>query len=442
MRISLILSLLAILSPGVSCAAVFNPETFTLANGLQFVVVKNRLSPAVSQMVWYKVGSMDEPPGKSGLAHYLEHLMFRGTASVPPGEFSSLIASVGGSDNAFTSHDYTAFHEVVAADSLPMIMQLEADRMQNLRIEPDVAAPELGVVLSERNERIDNNPQGKFHEKMQSALFPDHPYGIPIIGLKQEIEKALPEDVWDFYKKYYAPNNAVVIISGNVETNEVMRIAAATFGRVPRRVVADDVKLPPLKTPKEQRVVVRDERVKQPQFVWEFVAPSYSTQKSNEAYAFEVLREALDGDDADVLYRRMVVERKIASDISAHYEPDSRGPSVFSISATPQPGHDVVELERVLRKELLEIAKQGLSVKKITAAKERLQRMAVFARDSIAFSGNVFGAALSTGEGVSDVESWPERIGAVTSDEVNSVLRKLLKDKRQVVGILIPEKSE
>ena len=201
------------------------------------IVVPNHLAPVVTQMVWYKVGSSDEVPGKTGLAHYLEHLMFRGTDNVAPGDFSKMIAAQGGNDNAFTSYDYTAFFETVAVDRLPMIMSMEADRMQHLRILPETATPELSVVLDERQQRTDNNPQGRFTEKTRHLLMPHHPYGIPVIGWKNEIEKFTAADARQFYERHYAPNNAVVIISGDVTPEDVMRLAASIYGAVPKRDV-------------------------------------------------------------------------------------------------------------------------------------------------------------------------------------------------------------
>ena len=319
-------------------AAVFYPETFTLANGLQVVVVPNRLSPAVAQMVWYKVGSADEDPGKSGLAHYLEHLMFRGTEKIPAGAFSPMIAAQGGNDNAFTSYDYTAYHEVVAADRLGMVMQLEADRMQNLQITPETATPELSVVLNERDERTDNNPQGKFAERVRTALFPQHPYGIPVIGWRKEMEQMTPDGAATFYKQHYAPNNAVVIISGNVEVPEVMRLAAATYGRLPRQEVVVRSVLPKPQKPQEMRVIMEDVGVQQPQLSLYMLMPSYTSQSKNEAYALEVLGETLDGGEVGALYRQLVIQQQIASGISVYYDPQSRGLSVFTIGATPQPG--------------------------------------------------------------------------------------------------------
>lgn len=422
-------------------AAVFYPTSFTLANGLQVIVVPNRLAPAVSQMVWYKVGSADEVPGKTGLAHYLEHLMFRGTSSMKPGEFSKVIAAQGGNDNAFTTHDYTAYHETVAADRLPMIMQMEADRMQNLHITAETATPELGVVLSERQQRTDNDPRGKFAEKLRQTLMPHHPYGRPVIGWKKEIEKLSVADAEKFYQRYYAPNNAVVVISGDVETEEVMRLAASTYGRVPKRDLPARRGLPPPPEPSARQLTMKDPGVEQPELSWQAVMPSYATQKAREAYALEVLSEVLDGGKVGILYRELVMQQGIASGTGTSYDPDARGDTIFRITAIPAPGKDIKTLEKALQILLHKLAREGVEAKNVNDATQRMIRAAVFARDNLMIPGYSFGMALATGHGVSDVEEWPDRIKAVTVDEVNAALRTLVDNPRQVTGLLLPDKT-
>ena len=437
-RFSLILALCALLSAPPAHAAVFTPETFTLANGLQVVVVPNHLSPAVAQMVWYKVGAADEAMGASGLAHYLEHLMFRGTKKIPAGAFSPLIAAQGGRDNAFT-YDYTAYHEVVAADRLAMVMQMEADRMQNLNITPETATPELSVVLDERQERTDNSPEGKFAERINHALFPAHPYGIPVIGWKAEMEKMTPDSAAAFYRHHYAPNNAVVVISGNVDVAEAKRLAAAIYGPVPARDVAPRSLFPPPQTPHEKRIVAEDAGVQQPQFALHIVVPSYATQQAHEASALEVLAEALGGGEVGELYRRLVVNQKIAASLDVDYDPQARGPATFTFAATPQPDCAMEKFEKAFDKTLRQLAQQGLSASAVESAKDRLRRSAIFARDSLLAPGYVFGMALTTGQSVQDVESWPDHINAVTQADVNAALRTLAANPRRVVGILLPD---
>ncbi len=436
--LNVLLALFLTAAPVPTHAAVFHPQTFTLANGLQVVVVQNRLSPAVSHMVWYKAGAADEDPGRSGLAHFLEHMMFRGTDNIPPGAFSRIIAEQGGNDNAFTSYDYTAYYVNVAADRLPMVMQMEADRMQNLRLTPEVAAPELSVVLSERQQRTDNKPEGKFNEKTRAALFPDHPYGRPIIGHQAEVEKITADEALGFYKHHYAPNNAVVIISGNVELNEVMRLAAGTYGRLPPRDVPKREALPKPIEPRQKLVIMTDDRVRQPYMALHTVMPSYATAKGNEAYALEVLDEVLAGGEVGLLYRDLVVKQRIASAVDISYDPQERGSSAFAIAAVPQPGRGIHEIQKALADSLYGLAKKGVSAKEVEAAKGRLKRLAVFARDSLTAPGHVFGQALTAGQTVADVEAWPERIGRVTANDVNAALRDLVASRYRVTGMLLP----
>lgn len=421
-------------------AAVFYPTSFTLANGLQIVVVPNHLAPVVSQMVWYKVGSADENPKKTGLAHYLEHLMFRGTTNLAPGAFSKMIAEQGGSENAFTSYDYTAYFENVAADRLPMIMSLEADRMHNLNITPETAAPELNVVLNERQQRTDNNPEGKFNEKTRRLLMPESPYGIPVIGWKKIIEKFTTDDARKFYAAYYAPNNAVVIISGDVVPEQVMRLAASIYGAVPRRDLTERQALPDTGTPKQKEFTMTDIGVDQPQVQIGYVVPSYSTQKDKEAYAFEVLSDALDSGEVGVLYKALSIERSLASGVGIGYDPDTRGDTVFTIAATPRPGVNPQKLQTAMQDELAKLAKVGLDAKTVADAKERLQRSAIFARDSLMMPGYAFGMALTTGHSVNDVEAWPDRLASVSVEEVNAALHKLVGDQKVLAAILQPDK--
>lgn len=420
-------------------AAVFYPTSFTLSNGLQVIVVPNHLSPAVNQMVWYKVGSTDETPGKLGLAHYLEHLMFRGTANIGPGEFSKMIAAQGGEDNAFTSYDYTSFHETVAADRLGMIMQMEADRMRNLQIMPETAVPELSVVMNERQQRTDNNPEGKFNEKLRHLLMPHDPYGRPVIGWKDEIEKLNAVDAAAFYKQHYAPNNAVVIISGDVEPEEVMRLATSIYGPVPRKDVVTRKALPATTNPKQHRFVMVDAGVEQAQLEYNIVVPSYSTQKNKEAYAYEILAEALDGGEVGPLYRQLVLEQGVATGVGTEYDPDARGDTLFVIAITPQPGKKTEQLEKALQDALHEMAQKGLDAKTIDDAKHRLERAAIFARDSLMMPGYAFGMALTTGHSVTDVEEWPERIDHISTEDVNAALRDLVANSHNLMAMLLPD---
>lgn len=425
--------------PAVAQAAVFNPTSFTLANGLQVIVVPNKLAPVVNQMVWYKVGSADEVPGKTGLAHYLEHLMFRGTSNVAPGAFSKTIAAQGGNDNAFTTWDYTAYHETVAADRLPMIMGLEADRMRHLRIAAETATPELRVVLSERQQRTDNDPHGRFSEAVRRALLPRHPYGTPIIGWRKDIEGLSVADAQNFYKLHYAPNNAVVVISGDVEPETVMRLAASIYGPIPEGKPVQRRAVPPSPMPAKTRLTRVDPGIELAQIHVKTVVPSYATQKGREAYACEVLSEILDSGEVGILYRSLIQDKALASGIGVSYDSDARGDALFSIVASPTPKTPPRKLEAALKEELHVLARQGIEPGLVEAAKKRLQRSAVFARDSLTAPGYVFGSALATGHSVEDVEEWPARIEAVTTDDVNAALRAIEASPRRLTALLLPD---
>jgi len=437
---ALLVGVLSVLTGSVS-AAVFYPKTFTLGNGMQVIVVTNRLSPAIAQMVWYKVGAIDDPAGRSGLAHYLEHMMFKGTASLPPGAFSAVIAAQGGQENAFTTHDTTAFHETIAADRLGMVMQMEADRMRQLTISPAEAAPELAVVLSERQERTDNSPAGIFHEKLAAALYGDHPYGRPVIGWKEDIERITPDDAMRYYHAHYAPGNAVLVVSGNVEANDVLRLAAATFGAVPPVKSEPRAPLPPLKKPVVPLVEMKDPRVTQPSFIQVFALERAIVSQRRSA-ALDVLSEVLSGGEVGLLYRHFVMGTKTASGIDTSYQDATLGPNSFSIAATPSPHHDVHALELDVTTFLKRLAQSGVSAREVAVAKQRMADSAIFARDRLSAPAQILGATAVIGRPLSDVENWPQRIATVSATDVTEALRALLVVPTHVTGFLEPAAKE
>lgn len=430
----------SVLMSGPVKAAVFYPKSAVLENGLTLVVVENKLSPAIAQMVWYKVGSADEEKGQSGLAHYLEHLMFKGTQEVKPGDFSKIIAAQGGRDNAFTSYDYTAYHEIVASDRLEMVMRLEADRMQNLQLDEKVALPELGVVLNERHQRTDNNPEGLFTEKMQHALFPaPHPYGTPVIGWRKEMEQMTAAKAKAFYEKHYAPQNAIVVISGNVQFENVLDLAKNIFGKVPRRGIAERTELPEILVPSQKNVKLVDAAVEQPQWVKEIAVDSYTNGDNAKAYAMDVLQEVLGGGEVGLLYKELVIKKKSSAGISVSYDGTARGNGVFAFGLTPAPGKTIADAEKDLNKVLAELVKNGIPELVVERAKVRLVRSAIFARDSLLAPCYAFGMALATGGTLDDVENWPDKIKAVQPKAVNSVLAELVKSRYAVRGTLLPD---
>ncbi len=420
-------------------AAVFSPQVFTLANGVRLVVVENDLSPAVAHMMWVQVGAADEEPGRTGLAHYLEHMMFKGTKNVPSGQFHKLIARRGGQENAFTTHDVTAFHEIVPAKDLALVMHLNADRLRHLAPTAQEALRERSVVASERQERTDNDPKGQFSERLRAALFPGHPYGRPIIGWKADIERLNVEDYEAFYNNYYLPKNIVIAVSGPIKAQQVAGLAAATYGRLSaepegRRVMA----LPPSMPPKEKRVLMEDKRITHPVLVRNYVVPS-STMNPKEADILEVLAEVLGGGEVGLLYRHFVVEARIANAARMSYDGVARGPALMGISLVPTHNMTPEQLEQGLETYLRQLAKRGLSGREVDAAKRRMIDSAVFARDSLMAPAYALGQVLAVGLSVDVIETWPQRIADVRVRDVNRALRDLANSSHYVTGILRPE---
>ena len=395
----------------------------------------------VSHMVWYKVGAADEPLGKSGIAHFFEHLMFKGTKSVPPGEFSRIIARHGGRDNAFTSQDYTAYFQTVARDKLDLVMRLEADRMQNLVLTDNEVLPERDVVLAERRSRTDNSPASQLWEATRAALFLNHPYKNPIIGWKHEIEGLNTQDALNFYRRYYVPNNAILIVAGDINAKELKPLAEKIYGTIPpgEKFLRNRVKEPPQIA--SRRVELVSGRVGQPTISQTFLAPSYATARGNRAYALLVLAEVLGGSTTAQLYRSLVVDRAIASSASAWFSPDSLDYGTFVVSASPRPGVTIEKVETALRESILKFLKDGVSEEELKRSVSSMVAGSVYARDSLSAAPNIFGQALSTGRTIAEVESWPNQINMVTVEEVNAAARAILRPESSVTSILRRKKK-
>lgn len=424
-----------------AAAKIFSPTTFRLANGLEVVVITNMRAPIVTQMVWYHAGAADEPRGKSGIAHYLEHLMFKGTEQVKPGEFSSLIARNGGRENAFTTHDYTGYFENVAVDRLPLVMRLEADRMANLRLTDAVARPELDVVLEERRMRTDNQPTSQLYEQAEASLFIHHPYGIPVIGWEPEIRALTYEDALAFYRTWYAPNNATLVIAGAVTADDVRPLAEQFYGPIPSRPVPARVRVTEPEHVAAVRLEMTSDRVRQPSWSRRYLAPSYHSGDAKQPYALQLLTEILGGGETSRLNRSLVTDQKIAASAGADYDATALDLGSFMVYASPLPGHQIAELERGVEAELKRVRDQGVTDDEIARAKLRLQAATIYALDSLSTGARTIGAALSTGSTVEDVEDWPDRIGAVTAADITAAARAVLKDETAVTSILKPART-
>jgi zinc protease len=437
-----ILILLALLLPLPARAAddkQFNAESFTLANGLEVVVVENHRSPIATQMVWYKVGSADEQRGKTGIAHFLEHLMFRGTKETPPGAFSRIVAQNGGRDNAFTTTDYTAYFQNVAADRLELVMKLEAERMHDLVITDQVVLPEREVILEERRSRIDNSPAALLNEQLSAAQFLNHPYHNPVIGWEHEMAGLTTEDALAFYRSWYAPNNAVLVIGGDVSVDRVRALAEKYYGPIPSRPLPERHRVGEPPKAAATRLVMKSPRAGEPSWTRSYLAPSYNAGEKQYAYALQVLAETLGGGASARLYHALVLEQQVALNAGAFYSPVAVDLATFGFYATPRKGVAIADLEAALEAEVKKVLKDGLSAEEVDRAKRHMQSQAIYARDSLDGPARVIGAALVTGRTLEEVETWPARIGRVSVDEVNAAARLVLHDETAVTGVLLPE---
>ncbi len=423
-----------------SRAAVFNPETFTLANGMQVVVVPNHRAPVVVHTVWYRAGSADDPVGKSGIAHFLEHLMFKGTTNTPAGEFSKVVARNGGNENAFTSYDYTGYYQKVARDRLELVMRLEADRMVNLELDDAVVLPERDVILEERRSRTDNEPGSLLGEHVRRAQYLAHPYGNPVIGWEHEIRALTTEDALAFYRRHYAPNNAILIVAGDITAAELRPLAETYYGTIARRDIAPRAR--PQEPPQRasRRVVLRDARVRQAEWNRSYLAPSESAGASEHAYPLQVLAEILGGGTTSRLYRSLVIERKVAVSAGAWYSDQSLDQTRFGFYASPSPGVDVATVEAALDDEIARLLADGVGAEEVERIKQRMIARTTYARDSLYTAARSFGGALTAGLTVADVEAWPDRVAEVTADQVDAAARAVLRPETSVTGILLPAK--
>jgi len=411
---------------------------FTLANGLEVVVIPDHRAPVVTHMIWYKVGAADETPGKSGLAHFLEHLMFKGTAKNPGATFSQDVAEIGGQENAFTGSDYTGFYQRVPRQHLKEMMAFEADRMIGLVLTDNVVEHELKVVLEEQYMRVANNPGARLGEQMDAALYLNHPYGRPVIGWRHEIEKLDRDDALAFYRRFYSPNNAVVVVAGDVTPNEVKADAEETYGKVADRAPTNPRQRPMEPVPEAPRTVtLADARVEQPSVSREYLVPSETAAKSGESEALDVLAHVLGSGEDCRLYRTLVVDKGIALDAGAFYSGTALDYAEFGVYGSPKPGISLHDVEAGIDGVLNDVIDHGISADELDRAKTRLIADAVYAQDNQVTLARLYGSALATGQTVDMVRTWPDRIRAVTADEVQQAARTWLDRRRSVTGYLV-----
>ena len=435
---SLLLVLTLALGLAAPALAKDNVTSFTLENGLELVVIEDHRAPVVTHMVWYRTGAADEAPGHSGIAHFFEHLMFRGTDSLTPGEFSATVEAQGGSDNAFTSWDYTAYFQRVAADRLGLMMQMEADRMRNLKLFDEDVATERQVIIEERGQRTDSDPGALLREQMGAAQFLNHPYGRPIIGWMHEITELDRQDALAFYRANYAPNNAIVVVAGDVTPEAALALAETHYGPLlPSEAIAPRIR--PSEPPQlaERRIVLTDERVAEPYVIRSYLAPERNPGDQRKAAALTLLAELLGGNPTtSVFARELQFGQGIATWSAAFYDGTSVDPDTFGVFVMPVPGVSLAEAEAAMDKVIETFLTEGVDPEELARIKTQVRASTIYARDDAGGLARLYGQALAVGLTVQDVQDWPEILQSITKDEIMAAATEVFDRNRAVTGWL------
>ena len=429
----------------VSFEVLANPHEYMLANGLKIVVKEDHRSPVVISQIWYKAGSIDELNGTTGVAHVLEHMMFKGTKNVSSGEFSKKIAAIGGRDNAFTSRDYTGYFQQLHESELALAMKLEADRMRNLILTKEEFAKEIKVVMEERRLRTDDQPHALVYEKMMSVAYQSHPYRRPIIGWMNDLENMSVDDAQEWYDRWYAPNNAVLVVVGDVDPKEVYSLAQKYYGEIKSRPIASLA----LRKPQTEITQAGIKRLQvkapaqMPYLVMGYHAPVLHDANADwEPYALEMLVGVLDGNESARLNKELVREKQIASSINADYDSTGRGPGMFFLSGTPSEGRSVAELESALRIEIEKLINAGVTEKELGRVRAQVLSGHVFQLDSMFYQAMQIGQLESVGLSYRDLDTIIKKLQAVTAKQVREVAIKYLTDDSLTVAVLDPQPLE
>ncbi|MBM1632634.1 insulinase family protein [Sulfitobacter mediterraneus] len=411
---------------------------FTLENGMDVVVVEDHRAPVVQQMVWYRAGSADEPKGASGVAHFLEHLLFKATDKMESGEFSATVAANGGRDNAFTSYDYTAYFQRVAADRLELMMRMESDRMRNIRLTPDNIRTERDVILEERNQRTENNPSALFNEQMNAAQYLNHRYGVPVIGWKHEMQTLDLDDALSFYETYYSPNNAILVVSGDVEPEDVLALAKKYYGVIPANPDLPErlrTEEPPQNA--ERRLIFRDPRVAQPYVSRSYLAPERDPGAQEKAAALTILAEILGGGTTSFLAEKMQFDTQVATYTAAYYRGSSLDDTTFNFIVVPADGVTLQQAEDALDAALADFVIAGVDAEQLDRIKLQIRASQIYARDDADSVANRYGQALAMGMSVQDVQDWPDILEAVTAQDIMQAASEVLDRRASVTGWLM-----
>ncbi len=418
--------------------------TYTLDNGMDIVVIEDHRAPIVTHMVWYRVGAADEPAGKSGIAHFLEHLMFKGTAAVPDGTFAQVIEANGGNDNAFTSQDYTGYFQHIAADRLPLMMEMEADRMRGLILDDDAMLTERDVVLEERALRVESDPGSLFNEQRDAAQFLNHPYGTPVIGWKHEVAALTLQDALDFYVLYYAPNNAILVVAGDVDPDAVFALANTYYGPIaPSEGIA--LRKRPQEPPQRvaRRMEYHDERVANPYVIRSYLAPNRQSGDQTQGAALSLLADLLGGGGiASLLGRRLQLDEDIALATGAFYNGLSYDPDSFGMYVVPRPGVSLAEAEARMDATLDYLLENGVDPERLARSKRQILASQIYAMDDQMGLARRYGAALTSGLTVADVAAWPDVLQAVTPQDILQAARDVLDIRQSVTGYLMGSEAD
>lgn len=426
----------------LACTASFAQaqaaQEFTLQNGMKIIVKEDHRAPTVAHMIWYKVGSVDESSGTTGVAHVLEHMMFKGTKTLKPGEFSKLVAALGGRENAFTSKDYTAYFQQIEKSALDAVMGLEADRMANLVFDKDEFAKEIQVVMEERRLRTDDQPQALVQEALNATAFVANPYRNPIVGWMDDLQSMTVADAKTWHDRWYAPNNATMVVAGDVDPAQVRAMAEKHFGTIVSKSLP--LAKPQVEPPQRgiKRVVVKAP-AENPYVVLAFKAPTlHDIEADSDVHALQVLSAVLDGYDNARLNAKLVRTEKIANSVGAGYSGHARGPVLFMLDGTPAQGTSTAELEKALRAEVTRIATGGVSEQELKRVKTQLVASQVFKRDSIFGQAMEIGVMEMTGLSHRQIDRLIDKLRAVTPQQVQAVAQKYFSDDVLTVVTLAP----
>ena len=438
MRRLLALALIAFATPTLAEEVT----TYSLDNGMDVVVIEDHRAPVVVHMVWYMVGSADEPVGASGVAHFLEHLLFKATDVLESGEFSATVAANGGSDNAFTSYDYTAYFQRVAADRLELMMSMEADRMKNIRLTPENIKNERGVIIEERNQRTENNPQALFGEQINAAQYLNHRYGTPIIGWMHEMEELDLDDALSFYELYYSPNNTILIVSGDVTPDEVRAVAEKHYGPLPRNPdLPERLRTEEPRQNAERRVIMRDPRVAQPYVSRSYLVPERDSGAQETAAALTILAEILGGGTTSFLAEKLQFDSPVTTYSTAWYNGVSLDDTSFRMIIVPSEGVSLEEGEAALDQALADFREEGVDPEQLERIKLQIRAAEIYAQDNVDGIANRYGRALTSGLTVEDVAAWPAALDAVTAEDIMEAAT-LLRREASVTGWLMRPEGE